>query len=304
MLSLALALWLPAYLNERAMGRRLAAFTGTSDVLAVDLGGRRRSRGARRGAPERRASRIVIGLENAIRDAAVHLSPTEVLAAMGIASLFGLLLGWLALGSPLFGLAGAALGAALPIGWLRLRKKRRRAAFQKQLPDTVALLASAVRSGHSLLQGLELAAKEAPSPTSEIVDLVVREIGLGAAQEDALERLAERYPSEDIDLIVSVITIHQQAGGSLSRVLDVIAATIRERVRMAADISALTSQQRVSAYVLAALPVMVTVALFLISGEYAAALLAPGLLRIVFFGAIGMAFVGFLAMRKIAAIDV
>ena len=62
--------------------------------------------------------------------------------------------------------------------------------------------------------------------------------------------------------------------------------------------------QSLSAYVLAALPVMVTIALFLISNEYASALLAPTFLRIVFFIAIGMAFVGFLIMRKIAAIDV
>ncbi|MDP9265609.1 MAG: type II secretion system F family protein, partial [Chloroflexota bacterium] len=247
---------------------------------------------------------FVTGIETLITEAAVDLTVMEVVGGMGIGLIVGLLLGLLLTGSTFLALLIGVGGAAIPVAWLKLRRKRRLGKFQAQLAESVALLASAVRAGHSLLQGLELAAKESPEPTRAIIEVVVREIGLGAPQGEALERLAAMYPSEDIDLIVSAITIHQQAGGSLSKVLDLIAETIRERSRIAADISALTSQQRFSAYVLSALPILVAIALFFISPDYIGVFFSSTLLKFAMGGAGLLVVVGFLVMRKMAAIDV
>ncbi|MFN2521300.1 MAG: type II secretion system F family protein [Candidatus Limnocylindria bacterium] len=305
MMSIALGLWLPSAMRHRAVSRRMSSFLTTSvGGLVEDRGGRRRVRGVRRTGGRRGGPPFVAGIETLVSEAAVELTVGEVFAGMGIGLVLGLLLGLFITGSTFLAIVFSAIGAAMPVMWLKLRRRRRLGKFQSQLAESVALLASAVRAGHSLLQGLELAAKESPEPTRAIIEVVVREIGLGAPQSEALERLASMYPSEDIDLIVSAITIHQQAGGSLSKVLDLIAETIRERARIAADISALTSQQRFSAYVLSALPILVAIALFFISPDYIGVFFSSTLLKFAMGGAGFLVLVGFLVMRKMAAIDV
>ncbi len=305
MLCLALGLWVPAYRRERAIKRRLAGFilAGRPGGLGLDLAGRRRAR-----TPPRVASgqRQVFQrfLARQIASAQADLTLGEAILAMAIAAVlaFGLL--GSATGSLAAGAVAAPLGAILPIVWLRRLAARLQTGFVAQLPDTVGLLSSSIRAGHSLLQALEHAAAEAPEPTRSAVALVVREIGLGASQEDALDRLAERFPSADLELVVTAINVQHQIGGSLSKILDVIAETVRERVRMAGDIRALTAQQRYSGYVLALLPVVVLAGLYLLSPDYVSIMFEYPVLQKALLGAGVLVALGFYAMRRVATIDV
>jgi tight adherence protein B len=207
-------------------------------------------------------------------------------------------------GSVLIGFAAGAGAAALPLAWLELMHRRSNARFVTQLLDTILLLSSSVRSGHSLLQALEQVASQAPEPTRSGFALAVREIGLGASQEDALERLAERFPSEDFELIVSAINAHQQIGGSLAKMLDAIASTVRERQHVAGDIKSFTSQQRYSAYVLSALPLAALLALITFSPDYIDVMFQDDGLRTALVIAGGMVIGGFIVMRRLATINV
>lgn len=302
-LSLLLALWLPRWSRERAIARRLTII-GTGRQQAEDRGGRRASRsGGVRDALEAR-NRVARYLQRTIEEAAIDVSPNEVLGASAVLAVVVSLITLLMTGAPLAAAMVAPAASVLPLLWLRRRRATRLGRLYEQLPDTIALVASSVRAGHSLLQALEEVAREAPEPTRAAFEVTVREIALGASQEVALERLARRFPSEDLDLIVAAINVHNSIGGSLSRILDTIAATLRERVRIARDISALTAQQRFSAYVLAALPVLVTLALAFISPTWISALFEPGLLRIFTMAAAAAVVAGFLVMKRIAAIDV
>ncbi len=305
MATFALGLWVPAYLRHRTVRRRLAGFVnqGTAGGFAVDLGGRRRSRATRRTVDER--SRLAVrSIQQLIVRAQADVSIGEVVGAMAVLALLCFTLASVWTGSLLLGGAVAVLGAGLPLVYLRWQQQRVERKFVSQLLDTVGLLASSVRSGHSLLQALEHVTTEAPEPTRSAIALVVREVGLGASQEDALERLADRLPTDDLELIVSALNVHHQIGGSLAKVLDSISETIRERVRIAGDIQGLTAQQRYSAYILSLLPVAAAVALWVFSPDYVAPLLQPGPLRVLLFGAVGMVVLGFLVMRKMAKIDV
>ena len=305
MATLALGLWLPAYLRHRALRRRLAGFVlaDTPGGFAMDLGGRRRSRTVRRTAGERdrwlirQVSRIIL-------QAQADVSVGEVLAAMTVLALLMFTLVTIWSGVLILGAAAGVVAATAPMIWLRWRRGRIERRFNAQLLDTIALLASSVQSGHSLLQALEHVASQAPEPTRSAIGLVVREIGLGASQEDALERLADRLPSEDLELIVSAVNVHHQIGGSLAKVLDAIGATIRERVRVAGDIKGLTAQQRYSAYVLSLLPVAAAAALMLFSPDYIQVLFAPGPLRLALIVAGAMVVAGFVVMNRMAKIDV
>jgi tight adherence protein B len=305
MATFTLGLWVPAYRRHRLVRRRLTGFVqaGTAGGFAIDLAGRRRTRGIRR-TMEDRGPRAVRYISHLIAQSQADVSVGEVVAATCVLALLLFTLVSALFGSLVVGAAGGAVGACSPIAWLRWKRRRIEALFEKQLLETIALLAGSVRAGHSLLQALEHVVAESAEPTRGAIALVVREIGLGASQEDALERLADRLPSDDLELIVSAINIHHQIGGSLAKVLESIASTIRERVEVAGDINSLTAQQRYSAYVLSLLPIVAAVVLYLVSPDYVSTLLAPGPLRGALIAVAVMIAAGFLVMRRMARIDV
>ena len=204
-----------------------------------------------------------------------------------------------------------AIGAYFPRWFVGYRQRRRLNAFARQLPDTITLLANSLRAGSSFLQGLELVTREARPPISEEFERVVREMSLGVALQPALNNLVRRVASEDLELMVTAINIQSQVGGNLATVLDSIAFTIRERVRIQGEIKTLTAMQRYSGYVITLLPVGLAALLFLISPSYITVMLQkpPELLGlptgIVFFivGLISMVF-GYVFIRRIVDIKV
>ena len=160
------------------------------------------------------------------------------------------------------------LGLYAPRFYLKRRQAKRLKAFGSQLPDTITLLANSLRAGSSFLQGIELVTREARPPISEEFERVVREMQLGVAMQPALNNLVRRVASEDLELMVTAIQIQSQVGGNLATVLDAIAHTIRERIRIHGEIQTLTAMQRYSGYVITLLPVGLAGLLFVISPSY------------------------------------
>src|SRR6187402_466303 len=201
---------------------------------------------------------------NLARDIAradLKLKPSEFLAIwagsiFGVPLLFiALSLGLPALRSPLALVIGAFIGFLLPRFWLGRRKSGRLGAFNKQLPDTITLLANALRAGSSFLQAIELVVRESRPPISTEFARVIREVNLGLPFEQALENMVRRVRSDDLELMATANSIQHQVGGNLAEILDSIAYTIRERVRIKGEIRTLTAQQRLSGYVVGFLPI-------------------------------------------------
>lgn len=216
-----------------------------------------------------------------------------------------------ALQTPLAIIILFGLGLWLPRFYLTRRQKGRLQAFNDQLPDTITLLANSLRAGSSFLQGMELVTREARPPISVEFSRVVREMNLGLALQPALANLVRRVASEDLELMVTAINIQSQVGGNLATVLDAIAFTIRERVRIQGEIQTLTAMQRYSGYVIVLLPVGLGALLFVISPTYMTPMTEkpPELLGlplgIVLFmlGGLSM-FIGWLFIRRIVDIKV
>ena len=137
-----------------------------------------------------------------------------------------------AFSSPLVWLIGALVGFFLPRFWLGRRKSGRLNAFNKQLPDTITLIANALRAGSSFLQAIELVVRESRPPVSTEFARVIREVNLGLPFEQALENMVRRVRSDDLELMATAISIQHTVGGNLAEFLDSIAFTIRERVRI------------------------------------------------------------------------
>ncbi|HEV2011103.1 MAG TPA: type II secretion system F family protein [Candidatus Limnocylindria bacterium] len=205
---------------------------------------------------------------------------------------------------PLSGIIGFIVGYFLPRFWVGRRIGGRLSSFNKQLPDTITLLSNSLRAGSSFLQSIELVSREGGPPMSEEMGRVVREVNLGLGMEEALHNLVRRIKSDDLDLMVTAIGIQQQVGGNLAEILDTIAFTIRERVRIKGEINTLTAQGRVSGYLVAFLPIGLGVALNAINPAFMAPLFTQTIGRILIGVGAVMMFIGFMAIRKITDIKV
>ncbi|MGZ8475733.1 MAG: type II secretion system F family protein [Candidatus Limnocylindria bacterium] len=203
------------------------------------------------------------------------------------------------------------IGAYAPRWYLKRRAAKRLKEFDAQLPDTITLLANSLRAGSSFLQGIDLVKREAGGPMADEFDRVVREMNLGQNLESALNNLVRRVDSEDLELVVTAINIQSQVGGNLANVLDAIAFTIRERIRIKGEINTLTAMGRYSGYVLLALPAALGLILFVISPSYMGAMFEKppqflGLPMGLFLFAIGGVSMGmgYLMIRRIVNIKV
>ena len=216
-----------------------------------------------------------------------------------------------AFGSPLVWLIGGLIGFMLPKFWLNRRKGGRLKSFNKQLPDTITLIANALRAGSSFLQAIELVVRESRPPISTEFGRVIREVNLGLPFDQALENMVRRVRSDDLELMATAISVQHQVGGNLAEILDSIAYTIRERVRIKGEIQTLTAQQRLSGYVVAGLPIALAGFLFVAAPGFMEPMFAnppavlglPAGVVILIVGGF-MMFIGFMLIRKIVDIEV
>ncbi len=147
--------------------------------------------------------------------------------------------------------------------------------------------------------------RESRPPISTEFGRVIREVNLGLPFEKALENMVRRVKSEDLDLMATAISIQYQVGGNLAEILDSIAYTIRERVRIKGEIRTLTAQQRISGYVVAFLPIGLVSVLFVIAPTFMTPMFDPavsvaGIPTGIILIAIGgtMMFIGFMIIRQ------
>jgi tight adherence protein B len=203
----------------------------------------------------------------------------------------------------IFLVAGVAIGFFGPDFFVKFRMGKRLKAFNGQLGDTIGLLANSLRSGYSMLQSMELVARESPDPIGTEFKRVVREVGLGLTVQDALNNLLRRMPSDDLDLLITAINIQYEVGGNLAQILDTISHTIRERVRIKGEIQVLTAQGRVSGYIISALPPLIGVVVTVINPTYMNTMWGFPWIIMPICGGV-MVFVGFLVIMKIVNIEV
>lgn len=200
--------------------------------------------------------------------------------------------------------------AVVPIAWfvplitLGFLEGSRLKKLELQLAPTIDSMAGALQAGSSLPQAMEMASREMRAPIGEELAIVVREMAVGVPMQEAFAHMLDRARSLDLDMLVTAITIQHRIGGNLGQILRTISHTIRERLRIRGEIAILTAQQRMSAYIVSALPVLIVGALFVLAPDYIGKLFLPGIARmLLIMGGFGMV-AGFYALMRIADIDV
>lgn len=247
------------------------------------------------------------GISRNLARADIKLRPAEYIVLIVASTVGAGLLGALLGKSWGFGALSAVVGIFIPGIYVGRAKAKRLKMFDNQLGDMLNLMVNGLRAGYSTLQAMEAVSRELPSPICDEFRRVVQEMQLGIPMEDALEHLLRRISSEDLDLVITAINVQREVGGNLAEILDVISYTIRERVRIKGEISALTAQGRATSWVISGLPVALMLILYFVNREYMMNFFRAdrqpcGAIMLVVAGLLIVS--GFLIVRKLVDIDI
>jgi tight adherence protein B len=250
------------------------------------------------------ARKVATKVETELARADIPLKGEEFLGLVLISTVGGGLFFALVSGSVLFGLIAAALGGYLPYFGLKAAKLKRLAKFNGQIGDALVIMANSLRSGFSFLQAMDMVRKEIPNPIAKEFGVTLQEMTWGTHTEEALNNMVTRVCSEDLELVVTAVLIQRQVGGNLAEVLDNIAGTIRERIRIKGEIRTLTAQGRISGLIIGLLPIVLTTIIYLLNPEYIKLLFTNKAGLIMVFYAIMSQILGLAIIKKIVNIPV
>jgi len=277
--------WAPAAAtSSRAVGRWVRGTPGWV-MSAVDSTLSRRGR-------ERR-------LELTLAQAGIEMRPAEVLLLSTVATLVAVLVGMVfggIVGGILLGVTAVLVVRTL----IKRRAEARKAKFAEQLHGVLQMMAASVRAGYSIAQAVDTVAREAESPARDEFQRVLVEVQLGRDMTDGFAALAERVDNEDFRWVVEAIDISRAVGGDLGEVLDNIASTIRDRDRVRRHVQTLSSEGRLSAWILSALPFVMAGWLAFVNPDYLAQLTDRGNGRALIGCTLILVGIGIVWMQRIA----
>lgn len=205
---------------------------------------------------------------------------------------------------PILAVVGLPLGFLATGFWLKRKKASRLHKMESQLVELLQMLSSGLRAGFGLLQALEAAGEQTPAPLQVEIRRTLRDTAMGASVEQALNSLNERVGSPDFDIVITAILIQRSVGGNLAEILDNVAHTMRERERIRGEIRTLTSQQRMTGYVIGGIPIGLLLIFMAISPEFTSLLFTDKLGRMMLMGAAVSETLGFLVIQKIVNIEI
>ena len=242
-------------------------------------------------------------VEAKIDQADLAVRPAEALFLYLVVAVIGSLLALL-LGNIFWGILTLAALALVPWGVVGYVGARRTRAFVAQLPDMLQLLGTTLRSGFSILQGLDTVAVQLADPIGKEMRHVVAEARLGRPLSSALDEVAHRVRSDDFEWVVSAIGIQREVGGNLAELLDIVAETMNGRARLRQEAHTLTAEGRIGAVVISVLPVAIGLFIYSVNPSYLKPLFHSGFGKIMFYGCIGLALAGMVWMRRIVKIEI
>jgi len=185
-----------------------------------------------------------------------------------------------------------------------IKRRRRLKRFMNHFPEALEMFARSLRAGHSFTGAIQLVAQEMPDPIGPEFSKVFEEQNLGIPLRQALIGMTDRVDILDVKFFVTAILIQRETGGNLAEIIDKIAYVIRERFRVQGQLKIFTAQARVSAIILAFLPIGVAVLIGIFNPEYMKPLWFERTGRIMTSVAVVMQVLGMLAIRKIIRIKI
>ena len=160
------------------------------------------------------------------------------------------------------------LAAIVPVQVLKFRRNRRHKLFGVQLPEALELITRSLKAGHPVPVAIGMVAREMPDPIGTEFGVVADEVTYGSDLVSALHNLYERVGQEDLPLFVTAVSIQSSSGGNLREILDGLSATIRERGKLKRKVRAISTEGRMSAYILTAVPCLLGAAIMVLMPHF------------------------------------
>lgn len=247
--------------------------------------------------------RFYVQVDKGLRDVVVLMEPSQVFIATLLGAVLVLPLAyWLT--NWVFALGVGAVVLIAPLYVLRVMKSKRSDKFVEQLPDALAAMSSAMRSGLNLVKSIQQLVKNQPQPLAQEFAQVLVEYRVGTDLNDSLDQLAKRIDRQEIVLMNSAIKISRAVGGNLADTLETLSKTLREKSKVEGKINALTSMGKAQGTMATLFPVFIGYVFYKIEPE-AMAMLFTSRLGLIWLGVmVGMALMAYLLIRKIVTVDI
>ncbi len=221
--------------------------------------------------------------------------------ALGVTTL---LITWSKLRMPVASICAALLAMYLPFMKIGMDRARRTRMFEEQLPDAIDTMKRALKAGHPLGASIKLVAEELDDPVAAEFEMTFGDINYGNDVRKAMLGLLSRVPSVTVMALVTSILVQKETGGNLAEILEKISIVIRGRFRLQRQVQTYSAEGRMSAWVLALVPLILFATLWFITPDYLPILLEdPRGHKMIVYGSVS-AVVGIFWIRKIIRIEV
>ena len=205
---------------------------------------------------------------------------------------------------PVIATLAAATGILLPHIFVERRRNARFRRFTQEFPNAVDVIVRGVKSGLPLADCLRIIAAESQDPVKSEFKKVVEDQTIGMTNEEAVQRLAGRVPLPEVRFFGIVIAIQVRTGGSLSEALANLSRVLRDRKMMREKIKAMSSEAKTSAGIIASLPFVVSIFVYVTSPEYISLLFTTTLGNWVLLGCGVWMGMGVMVMRKMINFEI
>lgn len=310
---LAISAWRRRSTGARAVNKRLRMIEGGMDreVVTSKL---RKSQPLEFASGNGMISRALQSIQQTVIASGIAMPAHQIMLAMALGS--ALITVLVIIGAAFVGYAvnfgmvqmagavGLSIGLGIPLMVLSRMASKRRQKMQEQFPVALDIFIRGLRSGHPVSSALDLLTKEMEDPLGSEFGLVLDEVAYGADLRDALQSMADRWGIEDIQMFVVSLSVQNETGGNLAEILANLASVIRDRASMYMKVRALSSEGRMTALVLTALPVLTFSGLFLLNPSFYLDVAQDPIFVPGFIGLVVLYFIGFFTIRRMIDLKV
>lgn len=156
----------------------------------------------------------------------------------------------------------------IPLMTLKFLRSRRHKRFGMQLPEALDLITRGLKAGHPVPVAIAMVGREMPDPIGSEFGMVADEVTYGSDMVGALQNMYERVGHEDLPLFVTAVSIQSTSGGNLREILDGLSSVIRERGKLRRKVRSISTEGRMSAYILTAVPALLVAAMMVLMPRF------------------------------------
>jgi len=241
-------------------------------------------------------------ISNYLLMSGVKLRPTEFVLIWVFSAILPALIAFLISKNFITSMGVGIIGLAIPPILVQRSRKKLENEFNKQLGDSLTVMGNCIKAGFTFQQAMESIAAEMQPPISTEFTKTLREVHYGVSLEDALKHMVERVKNKDLDLLVTAVLISAQVGGNLSDIIEVVSSTVRDRLKIKAEVRVLTTSGRFSGIIIGLLPVIVILLLMVINPNYFQSFASSGIGKLMLAVSVVLEITGFIVINKIVDI--